>query len=166
MTFIGKRPHRNAPITAEGPSSQENEPMCDRATLPPTAPVSWQTCTRSFPGHPGQIGRARALLNDFLDGYPAADDAALLVSELCTNAVIHSASGQPGGTFTVRAHLSGTYLHAEVEDQGGSTWDGCLSGAGAPHGLFLLRTLSAACGTLPGAHGWVTWFTLAPGPGT
>ena len=142
--------------------------MCDRATLPPStsAPTSWQSCTRSFPGRPEQLSRVRALLTDFLDGFPNADDAVLLISELAANACAHSASGQPGGTFTVRAHLSGTYLHAEVEDQGGSTWDGCLSGAKAPHGLFLLRTLSAACGTLPGAHGWLTWFTLAPGPGT
>lgn len=134
--------------------------MCDRATLPPTAPVSWQSCTRFFPGRPDQIRSARALLHDFLGSYPAADDAILLISELTGNAISHSASGTPGGTFTVRARLSGRCLRAEVEDQG-SAWDGDLTTAHAPHGLYLLRQLSATCGTFPGAQGWVTWFTLS-----
>ena len=139
--------------------------MCDRATLPPStsAPTSWQSCTRSFPGRPEQLSRVRALLTDFLDGFPNADDAVLLISELAANACAHSASGQPGGTFTVRAHLYGTYLHAEVEDQG-SDWDGHLHHAENPHGLYLLTTLSASCGALPGTHGWVTWFTLTSRP--
>ena len=110
--------------------------MCDRATLPPTAPVSWQSCTRFFPGRPDQIRSARALLHDFLGSYPAADDAILLISELTGNAISHSASGTPGGTFTVRARLSGRCLRAEVEDQG-SAWDGDLTTAHAPHGLYL-----------------------------
>ena len=115
--------------------------------------------TWSFPGRPEQLRHARALLAGFLDGYPAAADAILLISELAANACAHSASGTPGGTFTVRARLRGTHLHAEVEDQG-STWDGTLTATQAPHGLYLLRTLSAACGALPGAQGWITWFTL------
>ncbi|MGA2829638.1 MAG: ATP-binding protein [Streptosporangiaceae bacterium] len=132
--------------------------MRERATLPPLL-ISWQNCTRSFPGRPDQISAVRALLADFLAGFPAADEAILLASELCTNAVTYSASGQPGGTFTVRAQLTGTYLHAQVEDQG-STWDGSLEPADPPHGLYLLRTLSTACGTFPGICGWVTWFTI------
>lgn len=121
----------------------------------------WQNCTRTVPGRPDQISAVRALLAGFLDGFPAADDAVLLVSELAANACAHSVSGQPGGTFTVRARLCGSYLHAEIEDQG-SGWDGCLRPAEAPHGLYLLRALSAACGTLPGTQGWITWFTLTP----
>jgi hypothetical protein len=136
--------------------------MCDRATvrLPAPAPAACrQNCTRTFPGRPDQISHVRVLLAGFLDGFPAADDAVLLISELAANACAHSASGQPGGTFTIRAHLTATYLHAEIEDQG-SGWDGRLSPAQAPHGLYLLRTLSAACGTRPGTSGWITWFTI------
>ncbi len=135
--------------------------MRERATLPPP-PVSWQNCARSFPGCPGQVSAVRALLADFLAGFPAVDEAVLLASELCANAVTHSASGRPGGTFTVRVRLAGTYLQAQVEDQG-SGWDGRLGPAEPPHGLYLLRALSAACGTFPGTCGWVTWFTLTPG---
>lgn len=139
--------------------------MCRHGTLPPpVTAVSWQNCARSFPGRPDQIRHVRVLLRDFLGSYPAADDAVLLISELAANACAHSASGQPGGTFTVRAHLCGTCLHAEVEDQG-SRWNGNLSAAEPPHGLYLLRALSTACGTIPGTCGWITWFTIT-GPAT
>jgi anti-sigma regulatory factor (Ser/Thr protein kinase) len=114
-----------------------------------------------FRGRRDQIRLVRALLAGFLDGSPAADDAALLISELAANACAHSASGQPGGTFTVRIEICpGVYVHAEVEDQG-STWDGNIGAAEAPHGLFLLQALSADCGARRGKHGWVTWFTIA-----
>jgi Histidine kinase-like ATPase domain len=140
--------------------------MCDRAAVrlvTPAALAARHSCARAFPGRPDQLRHVRALLAGFLDAFPAADEAILLISELAANACAHSASGQPGGTFTVRASLSGTCLCAEVEDQG-SGWDGRLSPAEAPHGLYLLRTLSAACGTVPGGQGWITWFTLVPGP--
>jgi anti-sigma regulatory factor (Ser/Thr protein kinase) len=107
-----------------------------------------------------QVRRARGLLAALLDASPTADDAVLLVSEIATNAVAHSASGTPGGTFILRARADHDgCIHAEVEDQG-SRWDGNIGAAEAPHGLYLLRTLSAACGTRRGEHGWVTWFTL------
>ena len=137
--------------------------MCHRATLPAPASavqVSWRNWARTFPGRPEQVRVARTLLAGFLEGFPAADEALLLASELATNAISHSASGQPDGSFTIRARLSGVWLRVEVEDQG-SAWNGRLVPAEAPHGLYLLRALSAACGTLNGAGGWLTWFTLA-----
>ena len=83
-----------------------------------------------------------------------------LISELATNACTHTASGHPGGTFNF-AHLASPQLiHGEVEDQG-STWDGILTTAQPPHGLFLLQALSTTCGTRPGTGGWITWFTIA-----
>jgi hypothetical protein len=130
--------------------------MCHRPK--PAAPP--RTCARSFPGRRDTIRDARAFLVAFLNSCPVTDEAVLLASELCANAVAHSASGQPGGTFTLRAQLSSDgSVHAEVEDQG-SRWDGDLSAAECPHGLYLLRALSAACGTRHGDHGLITWFTL------
>jgi anti-sigma regulatory factor (Ser/Thr protein kinase) len=123
------------------------------------APFSLQNCTRFFPGRNDQIRRARALTERFLDGCPAADDAVLLVSELATNAVTHSASGRPGGTFILRVQIRDGYVRGEVEDQG-SRWDGDIRAAEPPHGLFLLRELSSDCGARRGHHGWVTWFTV------
>ena len=132
-----------------------------------TPPVTAPTCEHTFPGRPSQVRLARVLIAAFLRGCPGADDAILLTSELCTNAIAHSASGQPGGTFTVRARrASTTRVYTEVEDQG-STWDGDLTGAKAPHGLFLLQSLSDSCGTRAGTRGWIMWFALGvTQPGT
>lgn len=133
--------------------------MCEHATMP-------MRCTpapryaQSFPGTAGHVRQARAFIAGLVSDFPAADDAVLLISELAANACAHSASGVPGGTFTVRADVSpGVYLHAEVEDQG-SRWNGDVGAAESPHGLFLLQ-LSSACGARRGEHGWVTWFTIA-----
>ncbi len=137
--------------------------MCTHQLLtpPPPAAPAWRGCAALFPGRRDHIHLVRALLAGFLHGCPAADDAILLISELAANACAHSASGTPGGMFTVRAELHpGTHVRAEVEDQG-SPWDGSISATPPPHGLFLLRELSSECGTRPGPHGWATWFTLA-----
>jgi serine/threonine-protein kinase RsbW len=141
--------------------------MCN-PTAPPASrrptPLWSRSCERSFPGHLDQVREARAFMTRMLDGWPAADDAVLLISELATNACTYTASGTPGGTFTVRVARFRGLVRAEVEDQG-STWDGNLSAAQPPHGLYLLQALSASCGTYPGARGWVAWYTLATPPG-
>jgi anti-sigma regulatory factor (Ser/Thr protein kinase) len=137
--------------------------MCDHATMPlrRITPVPPRISTRSFPGTPAHISQARAFLAAVIEGFPAADEAVLLVSELAANACAHTVSGQPGGMFTVRAEVcAGAYVHAEVEDDG-SAWDGNMSAAEPPHGLYLLQELSDDCGTRRGKHGWVTWFTIA-----
>ena len=125
----------------------------------------------SFPGRRDQVSRVRELVARHLYGSPASDDAVLLASELAANACAHSASGQPGGQFVVRLRRSGSSrgeVYVEVEDQG-SAWDGLLRKTESPHGLYLLRALSAECGTRPGASGWITWFvvgaTVRSGPG-
>jgi anti-sigma regulatory factor (Ser/Thr protein kinase) len=51
---------------------------------------------------------------------PVSDDLILLASELATNAILHSQSGHPDRTFTVRATLyPGDYAWVEVIDLGG-----------------------------------------------
>jgi anti-sigma regulatory factor (Ser/Thr protein kinase) len=135
--------------------------MCDHATMPLPRIRPGPAHARSFPGTAAHVGQARAFLAAAADGFPAADDAVLLVSELAANACAHTASGLPGGAFTVRAEVCpGVCLHAEVEDQG-SGWDGDIGAAESPHGLFLLRELSDDCGARRGEHGWVVWFTIA-----
>src|SRR5579862_6274698 len=75
---------------------------------------------RTYPGTADQVRQVRKDLAPVVDGCPLADDLTLLASELATNAVVHSKSGQPGGTFTVRAEVRpGDYAWLEVEDQGG-----------------------------------------------
>ena len=52
-------------------------------------------------------------------GHPCGDDAALLVSELFTNSVQHSASGFPGETVTVSVTDRGGVVRVEVIDRSG-----------------------------------------------
>jgi anti-sigma regulatory factor (Ser/Thr protein kinase) len=135
-------------------------------------------CARAFPGRLEQVGAARAFVAAFLDDSPVAEDAVLLTSELCANAVQYSTSGKADGTFIVRAELfDGDYVWVEVEDQG-STWDGNLETVEWPHGLYLLRQLASDCGADSGdldadcgandsadtgKPGRVIWFTLGFG---
>jgi serine/threonine-protein kinase RsbW len=117
-------------------------------------------CRCTFPGRREEVSRARQLVAQYLSHSPVSDDAVLLVSELAANACAHSASGRPGGQFTVRVCgnvQDGVYV--EVED-GGSAWDGVFKHAESPHGLYLLQALSTACGTRRGDQGWITWFLL------
>jgi anti-sigma regulatory factor (Ser/Thr protein kinase) len=54
------------------------------------------------------------------DGYALSDDLVLITSELATNAILHSRSGRPAGSFTVRVTLyPDDYAWVEVIDQGG-----------------------------------------------
>jgi anti-sigma regulatory factor (Ser/Thr protein kinase) len=66
---------------------------------------SW-SASRSYPGQPDQVAQARAHLAYALHDCPVADDAVLLLSEICTNAVCHSDSRRPGGYIVVhvKAH--------------------------------------------------------------
>ena len=82
-----------------------------------TAPlIGW---SRAFPATPTQVREARQFLTGILDGHPATDDAVLCLSELVTNATIHSRSREPGGHFRVRAEVHGSRVRVEVSDQGG-----------------------------------------------
>ena len=114
-----------------------------------------------YPGTADQLGRVRTELRPLLRDCPMADDIILLISELAANAITHSDSGQPGGTFTVRvSHHPGGHVRAEIQD-GGSRWDGDLArSARPPHGLYLLLTLSAQCGTDQGARCRTTWLRV------
>jgi anti-sigma regulatory factor (Ser/Thr protein kinase) len=137
--------------------------MRPRRSAPAEEP---RICVGSFPGRLDQVSQARAFAAAFLDGWPRADDAMLLIGELCANAVLHTQSGWPGGMFTVRAMMAGNGLRAEVQDQG-SGWDGRLNAAQCPHGLFLLRQVATTCGTRRSPSGWTIWFTLGhPGAPT
>lgn len=133
--------------------------MRDRAALaPPDLARTWQ---QVFPGTADQLRPARAALRAFLDGCPATDDVALLVTEIAANAIAHSASGKPGGTFTVRVgHVHGRHVRAEVQDAG-SDWHGDIHGSAShPHGLYLLLALATACGTDANGRSRTVWFRL------
>lgn len=90
-------------------------------TRTPRAPEAI-TFDKPYPGTTDQVRKVRADLAAVLGNCQAADDLILLASELAANAILHSRSGHPDRTFTVRVTLyPGDYAWAEVVDQGG-TW--------------------------------------------
>jgi anti-sigma regulatory factor (Ser/Thr protein kinase) len=117
-----------------------------------------QAWTRVFPARPEQVRWARKFLTAAVGGCPVADDAALCLSELAGNSVLHSASSRPGGAFTVNVAIRhGDYVRIEVRDEGGP-WDERPWTDGRAHGLAIVRALAAESG-IDGdaATGWIGW---------
>jgi hypothetical protein len=56
---------------------------------------------RTFPGTFGRIPDARHFTRYLLADAPCQDDAEQIVAELSANAIQHSSSGRPQGTFIV-----------------------------------------------------------------
>jgi anti-sigma regulatory factor (Ser/Thr protein kinase) len=138
-----------------------------------------RTRHRRYPGTSDQMPLVRAFLATLLDGCPAADDAVLLTDELAANAVLHSRSREPGGTFGVTAHVCpGQRVRVEVADGGGpetphlrdSDAAGGLdianldpgSGLGG-RGLRIVHALADGWGVSGDAAGRTVWFELAWG---
>jgi len=72
---------------------------------------------RTFPGSPDQVARVREFVRLVLGPVPVVDEAVLLTSELATNAVIHTASGQVGA-FDVAVSRYPSAVRVEVHDAG------------------------------------------------
>ncbi|MFF4416337.1 ATP-binding protein [Streptosporangium sp. NPDC001559] len=80
--------------------------------------------TLVLPGVKESVGLARQYATSRLmhAGYTQTDDAILLLSEVVTNAVMHTASGQPGGAINITIRvLARTTLYVEVIDDGSSS---------------------------------------------
>ncbi len=132
---------------------------------PPPRTLTLVSTGTTYPGTTRHIRTVRDDLRRLLDGCPIADDLVLCASELAANAVLHSHSGSPGGTFTVHATISpGDYARVEVRDNGGS-WTPAVTGPSPGHGLDIVRALAADWG-IDGDHRTRTiWARLAwPGP--
>jgi anti-sigma regulatory factor (Ser/Thr protein kinase) len=120
---------------------------------------------RSYPGAREEAHQVRADLAPVVGDFPAADDLVLIASELATNAILHSQSGQPGSTFTVRAELHpGQYAWLEVEDLGGDWAERDLDDDEHGRGLAILAYLAGdgnwgiESGDVPGTR--VVWVRL------
>ncbi|KUP96504.1 MULTISPECIES: ATP-binding protein [Thermobifida] len=134
----------------------------------------------SFPGLPASVAAARRFVAGAIRLYPqssAPDDvvdrAALLTSELATNAIRHTRSGDPGETFTVRVSVDSSGAWTEVRTRAPRLRQ-ALPHVAAPEdpfaehgrGLFLVDQLATKWGSLaPWQHGvyfLLTWDTGQP----
>jgi hypothetical protein len=145
-------------------TNQRGELMTERVNAPsrPSTPESSWRCTRTYTASPDQVRHARGFIRGVLESCPMVDDAVLLISELCTNAVVHSDSRLPGGIFTVHVDVyEGEYVWAEVRDCGG-LWTGKTPRTdGGGHGLEIVRKTASDWGRDGDAvTGWVVWFRV------
>lgn len=126
------------------------------ATIAP--PLVW---SRSFPAAAAQIGQTRRFLARILGDLPTADDAVLCLSELATNATLHSHS-RDGGHFTVRVELHCEYLRVAVRDQGGPWTPEDEADDQHGRGLLIVSRLATNWGrTGQAAAGWTVWFEMS-----
>lgn len=134
-------------------------------TASPTASptdVAWR-----LPRHPRSVGRARALLREKAREWQlpeeTAETAALLLSELVTNAVRHSHA--PGRDIDARCHLpERDTLRVEVSDAGEGLPEPRIAGEEdeSGRGLALVAALASAWDAYPRAYGIgkTVWFEL------
>jgi serine/threonine-protein kinase RsbW len=114
-------------------------------------PLWW---SRRFPGEPRQAGKARSWVTGLLPAGDPLDDLLIFASELATNAITHTRSGQPGGWFTVEVTWSPSAARVVVGDQGSdeipmskASPDDDAADIESGRGLLLIDTMSAGWGS-------------------
>jgi serine/threonine-protein kinase RsbW len=122
--------------------------------------------SRSFPGRPEQVAEARRFVLAVLAGRPEADAAALVASELCTNAIAHGASGGPDGLFAVTVRRGADRATVTVQDMGsaGEPEIAAPDGGGSEEsgrGLLLVAAVAKDWGRCRNRLGWQVWAELA-----
>jgi|SRR5215469_6669737 len=122
-----------------------------------------------LPGTPESVSAARQIARELLgDGHPAIETAMLLISELVTNSVLHSRSGEPGGRVTVVLCTGPAGILVQVSDDGGPSEPrvSALSPDFAEHGygLLLVDALADRWGSICSPGGRVTWCRIGVAP--
>jgi serine/threonine-protein kinase RsbW len=115
-----------------------------------------------FAGEAASVTQARALVGEALGAdWAGLDEVLLIVSELASNAIRHTASGA-GGTFAVVVSAAGRTTRIEVTDAGGPTWPRIPDGDADPdgdggRGLRIVEGLADRWGHDGDASGRVVW---------
>ncbi len=127
-----------------------------------TAAVAARPKVRVFPGSRDQVRHARDFVRRTLAGFPGADDALLLASELMTNAVVHTASGA-GGRFAVTVCRDEDWARIAVHDAGSDSGP-VIRPPGrdgeSGFGLGLVAMLADRWGHNGDRRGRVVWFEM------
>jgi anti-sigma regulatory factor (Ser/Thr protein kinase) len=124
----------------------------------------------TYPGAPTNVSAARHRVRELLCHSPRADEAELIAAELMSNAILHTPSGDEGGTFTITVRYGVDWARIEVFDLGAANWHSVLAdGPSADHvsisgfaesgrGLRMVAALADECGhELSGANGHTSW---------
>jgi serine/threonine-protein kinase RsbW len=117
-----------------------------------------------LPGVPEAVSTARTLTRRFTGGSGQADNAVTCVSELATNAIVHTRSGLPGGHFavTLERQPDGSVV-ISVVDEGARSGSPVLPWGEHGRGLAMVEILSAGWGIVPMyGSGRLTWVRIGP----
>ena len=159
---IGDQAAPDAPADRCGPGAPITpQTASEMPAAHPRRPVRMPVL-RVLPGTAQSAGVAREVARQVLgDDHPDLATVQLLVSELVTNAILHSASGAPGGTVLLALCPAPVGVLIQVRDNGGPWRPLELVRPGMPaehgYGLQLVDALADSWGTLPSTQGRVTW---------
>jgi len=137
-----------------GATSEISNPV-DHAARAGDLALCWR---RVFAGDEIQVSEARHWLAELLPKCPARDDVVLVATELCTNAVQHTASGR-GGFFALEVTWQGATIRISVADAGAPT-EPCLTDdplAERGRGLLVVNELCSRTGFSGDHRGRVAW---------
>ena len=152
-------------------------PVLPLGSSGPTGPVrlmpGQRPWTRVFRGTPASVPAARRFVAELLAGCPARETLMTCVSELCANAITHTASGN-GGVFIVEVHCPRDGVaRVAVTDEGADALPAAgaldLSAEGG-RGLAMVAACTSRWGfaeAYPGRTVWAeaSWPVAVPSPG-
>ncbi len=127
---------------------------------------------RTYRGTPASVPEARRFVGELLAGCPARETLMACVSELCANAITHTASGR-GGVFTVEVDRPRDGVaRVAVTDDGGASVPAAGSGdlmAEGGRGLAMVAACTGRwgfCEAYPGRTVWAeaSWPVAVPSP--
>jgi hypothetical protein len=133
-----------------------------------------QPWARTYRGTPASVPEARRFVGELLAGCPARETLMTCVSELCANAITHTASGC-GGVFTVEVDCPRDGVaRVAVTDDGGASVPAAgsldLRMAEGGRGLAMVAACTSRWGfseVYPGRTVWAEacWPVAVPSPG-
>ena len=111
-----------------------------------------------FPGEACQLSLVRRWLASLLPDCPARDDMACVATELATNAIRHTASGQ-GGYFIVEITNLGPAVRVAVTDGGAANGPQVIHDPAGEHGrgLIVVAGLSVRDGVSGDPRSHTVW---------
>jgi anti-sigma regulatory factor (Ser/Thr protein kinase) len=125
-----------------------------KITIAPKPPPLIAWWIRHFRGSADQVPEVRHWLEDLLPDCAARADVLLLASELCTNAIVHTRSGEAGGQFSVDIDWAPTLARVVIGDQGSANAPAIASRSGdagllgeSRRGLLLVDDVADNWGT-------------------
>jgi anti-sigma regulatory factor (Ser/Thr protein kinase) len=120
-----------------------------------------------FPGDAASVGQAREFVRGVLgEAWPGLDDLLLMVSEVASNAVRHTASGDDGGWFDLTVSAAGYAVRIAIADSGSSSEPRIPDNGADPdvltggRGLRIVDALAARWGHSGDELGRVVWFEV------